>query len=148
MPFSLKMRPYLVYWLYAVAVAHFIAAILMTWFIDMPWLTEYHKTVLTSFGFSLNDSNAANLHQWWMSLFGATLQSFSLFMLALIYLGNRHRSVMAWTCLVATILLWAPQDIIISMQQQIWSHVWVDSIATAALVLPLIGLVVMDWESK
>jgi hypothetical protein len=45
-----------------------------------------------------------------------------------------------WGWLVAGILLWAPQDMWLSAQQQVWSHVWLDGFALLVLLPPLFWL--------
>ena len=73
-------------------------------------------------------------------MFGATLQSYGLYMLALVHIGNRLKRAMPWGWLIAGILLWAPQDMLISAQAQVWSHLWFDSVALLVLLPPLFWL--------
>jgi len=47
---------------------------------------------------------------------------------------------MPWGWLIAGLLLWAPQDILISVRGGVWSHVWLDLAALLALLPPLIWL--------
>ncbi len=138
-------RKYLVGWLYLVAVGHVLVAIVMTLWGDGSVMLEYHQQVLVSFGLP---ADALALQHWWFKLFGATLQAFSLLMLLLIYAGNRYADPIIWLALALTILCWAPQDIYISLQQSIWSHLWVDLGALLAIVPAAIGLMVMDYRSK
>jgi len=137
-------RPWLVIWLYLVALGHLIGAVGMTWLADLPLFADYHQGILAAFGFAPDQVKVLALHSWWMSLFGATLQAFSLFLLALVYLANRYRNAVIWLLLAGVILLWAPQDIFISIQRNVWSHVWVDLAAVIALVPPLLSLWWLD----
>jgi len=41
---------------------------------------------------------------------------------------------------MAGVLLWAPQDMWLSAQKQVWSHLWLDSFALLVLLPPLIWL--------
>jgi hypothetical protein len=59
-------------------------------------------------------------------------------------MGDRQRNAFAWGALIAGIVLWAPQDMLISMQAECWAHVWLDSFAVAALLPPLIYLFAID----
>lgn len=142
---QMNRRKWLVRWLYLVAVAHVLGAIAMTMWGDAAALRDYHQQVLASFGLP---ADALVLQHWWFKLFGATLQAFSLLMLVLVYVGNRYADPIIWLALALTILWWAPQDIYVSMQQSIWSHLWVDLGAVLAIVPPAIGLMVMDYRNK
>jgi hypothetical protein len=46
--------------------------------------------------------------------------------------------------LIAGLLLWAPQDIVISLQAGAWQHVWLDALALAGMLPPLAYLVFID----
>jgi hypothetical protein len=77
---------------------------------------------------------------WWISLFCATVQSLGLWMGALVHLGHKHRSAFAWGMLSAGLVLWAPQDIAISLQADCWPHVVVDLLAVAGMLPPMLWL--------
>jgi hypothetical protein len=135
-----RLRTWLVRWLYLVGAVHVIGAVCMTWFADTILFRGYHHQTLINLGLP----EALELQQWWVQLFGATLQAFSMFMLLLIYAGDRQRSPLIWGAVSATLTCWAPQDIIISLQKNIWSHLWVDLAALAVLLPPLIALAIID----
>jgi hypothetical protein len=137
-------RKYLVGWLYLVAVGHVLVAIAMTLWGDAAVARDYHQQVLASFGLP---ADALALQHWWFKLFGATLQAFSLLMLLLVYAGNRYADPIIWLALALTILCWAPQDIYLSLQQSMWSHLWVDLGALLAIVPAALGLMVMDYRT-
>ncbi|UUZ53114.1 hypothetical protein LP419_29710 [Massilia sp. H-1] len=44
-------------------------------------------------------------------------------------------------------MLWAPQDMLISLQANCWAHVWIDSFAVAAMLPPLIYLFIIDRQT-
>jgi hypothetical protein len=131
-------------WLYLIALGHLVGAVAMTWLVKLPLFTDYHQSILAAFGFASAQQEVMALHTWWMSLFGATLQAFAIFLLALVYLANRYRNAVIWLLLASVILLWAPQDMVISLQRNVWSHVWVDLAAIIALVPPLLILWWLD----
>ncbi len=140
-------RGLIVSWLSVAAGVHVIIALGMTWFADANSFANYHRQVLASFGF---DSASAlpvlvmDLQHWWMGLFGATLQAFSLLMLLLIHVGNRYRIAAVWCWMAIIILWWAPQDIFISLQKNAIAHVWADIFALLVLVPPLLWLWWLD----
>ena len=136
-------RSWLVGWLYLVALGHLVVAVGVTWLADLPWFACYHQDILAAFGLPLQ-AEAMELQLWWIALFGATLQAFALFMLALVYLANRYGHAGIWLLLAGAILLWAPQDILISIQKNVWAHVWIDLVAVVALVPPLLVLWWLD----
>jgi uncharacterized protein (TIGR01777 family) len=137
---SNTLRVWLVRWLYAVAALHFLGGALFSWWGHAGIFEGYHRSIEQAFWGQDVPSAARELQLWWVALFGATVQSYGVFMAALVYLGNRHRSSVAWASLMVGIVLWAPQDIWISLQAGIWSHVVVDSIAVIALLGPLAWL--------
>lgn len=141
-------RFWLVAWLYLVALGHLMGAVGMTWWVDLPVFAEYHQRVLAAFGFASDATAAMALHRWWMGLFGATLQAFALFLIALVYVANRYHCAAVWLWLGAGILLWAPQDIYISLQRGLWLHLWVDLAAVVAIVPPLCVLWWWDRQWK
>ena len=47
---------------------------------------------------------------------------------------------MPWGWLIAGIVIWAPQDMLLSAQAQVWSHLWFDGLALFALLPPLFWL--------
>lgn len=143
MPQSSLMRSWLIGWLYLIAIGHFVIALGVTWCADSPLFSAYQQSLLTAFGFSQH-AGALELQLWWISLFGATLQAFSLFMLALMYVANHYRNAAIWLILAGVILLWVPQDMVISIQKNVWSHMWIDLAAVIALVPPLLVLWWLD----
>jgi len=146
MPSTNVIRSWLVGLLYLIGLVHLVGAMAMTWLVDLPLFADYHQTVLAAFGFAPDQQEALVLNTWWMSLFGATLQVFSLFFLILVYVANRYRCAPVWLWLGVGILLWAPQDIYFSLQRGVWLHLWIDLAAVCAIVPPL--CVLWWWDRK
>ena len=139
-----SLRRTLVAWLYAAATVHLLVSIGLTWAGHTGLLDDYAQHIEQSFWPNTAPPSARAQQIWWMALFGATLQSYSLYMLALVHVGNRHRIASVWAWLMAGILVWAPQDMWISMQAGIWSHLWIDSFALLTLLPPLFWLYLHD----
>jgi hypothetical protein len=59
---------------------------------------------------------------------------------ALTWMGDRQRNAFAWGALIAGIVLWAPQDMLISLRADCWPNVWLDSLALATVLPPLLWL--------
>ncbi|AVX91968.1 TIGR01777 family oxidoreductase [Pseudomonas sp. VE 196-7] len=138
---SISLRPALVLWLYAAAIVHILAGLTLTWAGHSGLLDGYlHTLELAFWGADAVPAAGREQQVWWLALFGATLQSYSLYMLALVHLGNRLKAPAVWGWLIAGILLWAPQDMWLSAQQQVWSHLWLDGFALLVLVPPLFWL--------
>lgn len=135
------LRKALVVWLYAAALMHLFAGLTLVWAGHSGLLDGYLNTIEQAFwGANAVPATARTQQVWWLALFGATLQSYALYMLALVHIGNRLKSAMPWGWLIAGILLWAPQDMLISAQALVWSHLWFDSIALLVLLPPLFWL--------
>ena len=138
---SNSLRPALVLWLYAAALAHILAGLTLTWAGHSGLLDGYlHILELAFWGADTVPTAGHEQQVWWLALFGATLQSYSLYMLALVHLGNRLKAPAVWGWLIAGIMLWAPQDMWLSAQQQVWSHLWLDGFALLVLLPPLVWL--------
>lgn len=137
---SNTLRKALVVWLYAAALVHLVVSIVLTWAGHSGLLDGYLQTIEYAFWTDVVPSAAREQQVWWLALFGTTLQSYSLYMLALVHLGHRLKTPMAWGWLIAGIVLWAPQDMWISLQAQVWSHLWFDSFALLTLLPPLFWL--------
>lgn len=124
-----------------------LAGLLMGWWAELPVFTYYHQQVIASFG-GVGPAQLMDIQLWWFRLFGATLQAFSLFMVVLVYVANRTAERLVWILLALTIVWWAPQDMYISLQQSMWSHVWVDLAALLAIVPAAIWLALIDRHPK
>ncbi|MEB6591449.1 MULTISPECIES: cell division protein [Pseudomonas] len=133
-------RLFSVRWLQAAALAHFLVGLGLTWAGHSPLLNDYQLSIEQAFWGQAAPMPARNQQVWWQALFGATLQSYSLYMLGLIQLGNRYRSHHAWAWLIAGIVIWAPQDALVSLQAGIWSHLIIDGVALLVLIPPLLWL--------
>lgn len=129
------LRPWLIRWMYLITFGHFASGILLAWFSGFNFFDQYHQSILVRFGdLSLH---AYELQVWWLSLFGATLQNLAIFMGVLTYLGSKYRNAVVWLWMIIGLILWAPQDMLISLKIDLWLHVWVDSIALAVMLPPL-----------
>lgn len=135
------LRKALVVWLYSAALMHLLAGVTLAWAGHSGLLDHYLNTIEQAFwGTNAVPATAHAQQVWWLALFGATLQSYALYMFALVHIGNRLKRAMPWGWLIAGILLWAPQDMWISAQAQVWSHLWFDSFALLVLLPPLFWL--------
>lgn len=143
---SENLRSWLVRWMYLIAFGHFACGILLAWFSNQSLFDNYHYSILERFGDS--SAQAHQMQVWWISLFGATVQNLAIFMAVLTYIANKQRSAFIWMWMIIGLILWAPQDILISLQVNFWLHVWVDAIALLAMVPPLVILWRLDRNHK
>ena len=126
--------------MYAAAIVHLLVGAALPWVAGASWLDAYHRRIELHF-WAATAPDAARAQQiWWLSLFGATLQCASVWMLALVHLGNRLRRREVWGWLLAGLLIWAPQDMLLSWHAQVGSHVVADVAALVAMVPPLVWL--------
>lgn len=139
-------RSWLVYWMYLITFGHFAAGVLLAWFSNSHLFDSYHQSILVRFG---NLSVSAHpLQVWWLSLFGATLQNLAIFMGILTCVASKQRSAFVWMWMIIGLVLWAPQDMFISLQVNMWVHVWVDAAALLLMVPPLMTLWWFDRNQK
>ena len=135
-------RGWLIRWMYFITFGHLAAGVLLAWFSNNNIFDHYHQTILNQFG--VTSLAGQSLQAWWLSLFGATLQNLAILMGVLTYLGAKHRSAVVWLWMIIGLVIWAPQDMLISLQINLWLHVWVDLIALAVLLPPLVILWCLD----
>lgn len=137
---AFEIRKWLLRWMYAVAAVHMIIGVALPWIGNLPLLETYHRHTELAF-WGVRASDAARAQQvWWIALFGPTIQGLSLWMGALVYFGERYGSTLAWGVLILGLLVWAPQDISISLRADNWIHVWADCFALATMLPPLLWL--------
>ncbi len=138
-------RTWLICWIYLLTFGHFAAGILLAWFSNLSLFDHYHESILDQIGdFSVT---AHQLQVWWLSLFGATLQILAILMGGLTYVGRKQRRAVVWGWMIVGLILWAPQDMLISLRIDLWLHVWVDSIVLLLMLPPLIILWCIDRKS-
>jgi hypothetical protein len=138
-------RKWLIYWMYFTVAMHFVSGVFLAWFSHGEALEGYHQTVLQHF--QASGSAAHELTIWWLSLFGASLQNLALLMGVLIYLGSQKSAAYIWGWMLVGLLIWAPQDMFISLQVDLWLHVWIDAAALVMLVPPLAILWHIDRQA-
>lgn len=148
MPHRSTLRRWLVGWLYAAAAAHLLVGLAMTWLGDGGLFSAYHRDIAAAFWPDTPPAAGLALQHWWFALFGATLQAYAVYLGALVHLGNRSGKPAAWGWLIAGILLWAPQDIALSLQQGALSHLWADGLALFLLLPPLAWLYAHDRRAQ
>jgi hypothetical protein len=135
-----RLRFALVVWMYLIAAAHIAAGLVFAFLFKSAYLANYHQQVLQAFGVTTEPSVAVEIHLWWLRLFGATLQNLGWLMMALVFVGNKYRNANLWLWMLVGLLLWAPQDMWISLRVHLWMHVWADCVALGLLMPPLLIL--------
>lgn len=137
-------RPRLITWLYAITLAHLLVGLLLPWCAGWTLLEPYHRLIEQHFWGGLAPAAARAQQQWWLALFGATLQNLSIYMLALIRICQQRPDARIWAALIAGLLLWAPQDMLFSASAGVWPNLLVDSLALLVLLPPLLILCRLD----
>lgn len=133
---------------FAAVAMHLIAGVLLPIIVNLPLLDDYHQATVAAFwGREAVPAAALALQRWWMALFGPTVQAAAIWMGALAWIGARHRLPVAWGALLAGLVFWAPQDMAISLRAGAWGHVWLDSLALAAMLPPLAYLFFTDRKA-
>lgn len=143
-----SLRTWAVRAVYAAVALHLLVGMLLPLLVNLPMLDDYHRAIVAGvWGSQPAPAPALALQRWWMALFGPTVQAAAVWMGALAYIGNRQRLPVAWGALIAGLLLWAPQDMWLSLRAGAWSHVWLDSVALAGMLPPLVYLFFNDGKS-
>ncbi len=135
-----KLRSWLVAWMYAVVAGHLAVGLLLPWIASLPLVEGYHVYVEKQFWGQNIPQGVRPVQEWWIALFGPTVAGMSIWMGTLVYFGAHYRNSIAWASLIIGTLVWAPQDMYISLQRDVWLHVYLDSFALLSMLPPLFWL--------
>lgn len=139
-----SLRTWALRFTWASIAAHLVLGALLPLIANASLFDGYHRSIETAF-YGAAVPEAARAHQvWWISLFGPTVQAAAVWMGALAWIGSRQRNATAWAALIAGIVLWAPQDMFISLRIDCWIHVWIDLFALVCMLPPLVYLYWVD----
>ena len=142
------LREWMIRWLLAVCAVHVLVGALLPWVAGAAVFEAYHSGIEAAFWPGGAPQEARGLETWWIALYGPTVQVMAVWMAALIHLAGRLRQPTIWLWLVAGLLLWAPQDMLVSLRAGCWAHVWTDLAALAAMLPPLAWLWRHDRKSE
>jgi len=140
-------RYWLVRWVYATVAMHFVVGALLPLIANAGIFDNYHRSIEAFFWGGTAPLPARMQQVWWISLFGPTVQSAAIWMGALVRIADIQKSIFAWATLIVGIVIWAPQDILISLQADCWAHLWVDIFAVAVMLPPLVWLLLIDLKA-
>jgi len=144
----MKARTLLVRWMYVVVAVHLVVGVLLPLCADLA-ITDAYRRGIEGFFFAGEAPQAGRaLHSWWISLFGPTVQAAAIWMAGLAVIGDKQRNAFAWLMLILGLIVWAPQDMLISARAQCWVNLWIDLAAVAVMLPPLLWLCKLDWAIK
>jgi hypothetical protein len=137
-------RKWAINWLLLVCGVHVAVGVLLPWVGGAGLFNGYHSGIESAFWPAGAPHEARGLQTWWIALFGPTIQVMALFMIALIRLADRLRQPSIWMWLIAGLVVWAPQDVLVSLRAECWQHVAADALALAVMLPPLVWLWTQD----
>lgn len=144
----LKVRTYLIHYLYLWVIIHLLVGLLLPWLKYFPILEPYHNSIESAIFGSNIPEHARQLHLWWMGLFGATVQFASIYMGLLVYVGDKYKLNVIWKGMIVGLLVWAPQDMYVSLQYTIYSHVVMDMLVLIMIIPVLLSLNNIDSKKQ
>lgn len=139
-----RLRSWAVRLTYISIALHLLVGGMLPLIVKAPLFEGYHHAIESAFFGADIPQGARAMQTWWISLFGPTVQAAAIWMGALAWIGDRQRNAFAWGALIAGIVLWAPQDMAISLQANCWNNVWLDCLALAGMLPPLFFLFFID----
>ncbi|WP_229457895.1 cell division protein [Massilia glaciei] len=139
-------RKLVVWWVYAAIFGHLVVGALLPLAGGAALFEGCHAGIESAFWPVGAPDGARALQLWWVALFGPTVQAAAIWMGALAYIGERQRNALAWGSLIAGIVLWAPQDIYLSLQRGVWANVLIDCFALMTMLPPLVWLYLQDRQ--
>jgi hypothetical protein len=134
------MRQWMIRCLLVVSAIHVAVGALLPWLGGAAVFDAYHSGIETAFWPAGAPGEARGLQSWWIALFGPTIQVMALWMIGLIHLADRLRQSGIWLWLIGGLLVWAPQDMLVSLRADCWPHVWMDAAALVLMLPPLLWL--------
>jgi hypothetical protein len=141
-------RKWAVNWLLLVCAAHVAVGALLPWVGGAALFDGYHRGIEAAFWPAGAPVEARGLQTWWIALFGPTVQVMALFMIALVRLAERLRQPSIWLWLIGGLVVWAPQDMLVSLRADCWPHVAADAFALALMLPPLAWLCLNDRRAS
>ncbi|TFW28058.1 cell division protein [Duganella callida] len=144
----MKTRTLLVRWIYLVVALHLLAGVLLPLCAGTALTQAYRRSIEAYFFSGAAPQAAGALHAWWLSLFGPTVQAAAIWMAGLAVLGDQQRNAYAWLMLILGVVVWAPQDMLISARADCWTNVWIDAAAVIVMLPPLLWLCKLDLTGK
>lgn len=141
-------RRLLVRWIYLVVAAHLAVGVLLPLCANMA-ITDTYRRGIEDFFFGAEAPPAGRaLHVWWISLLGPTVQAAAIWMAGLAVIGDKQRNAYAWLMLIVGLIVWAPQDMLISARAHCWINLWIDAAVIVVMVPPLLWLCKIDLAIK
>lgn len=144
----MTIRTWLVRWIYSMVAAHLAVGVLLPLCAGTAVADSYRRGIEAFFFSGEAPAAARALHVWWMSLFGPTVQAAAIWMAGLAVMGDKQRNAFAWAMLILGLLVWAPQDMLISARAHCWINLWIDALSLAAMLPPLVWLCKIDLAVK
>jgi hypothetical protein len=138
----------MVRWIYAATAAHLVVGVLLPCMAGSAWLDGYRLGVERFFVGPGAPAGVGALQVWWMSLFGPTVQAAAVWMAGLAVMGDKQKNAFAWAMLILGLLVWGPQDMLISARAHCWINLWIDALALLLMLPPLLCLCKLDWAFK
>jgi hypothetical protein len=140
-------RTWLVRWIYVVVAAHLVVGVLLPLYAGEAVADGYRRGIEDFFFDAEAPPAARALQVWWLSLFGPTVQA-AIWMAGLAVMGDKQKNAFAWAMLILGLLVWAPQDMLISARAHCWINLWIDAFALAVMLPPLLWLCKLDLGLK
>jgi hypothetical protein len=134
--------------MYVAAAAHLLVGVLLPLCADAGLTQSYRRGIEDFFLASGASDGARALQSWWLALFGPTVQAAAIWMAGLVVVGDKQRNAFAWAMLVLGLLVWAPQDMLLSAHAHCWINVWIDTAALLLMLPPLLWLCRHDLVYK
>lgn len=141
-------RRWLVRWIYLAVAAHLVVGVLLPLLAGSALLGPYHRAIEAYFVGADAPAGAHALQVWWMSLLGPTVQAAAIWMAALAVMGDQQKNAFAWAALMLGLLVWGPQDMLISARAHCWPNLWIDAAALLLMLPPLAWLCRIDLAAR
>lgn len=126
-------------WLFIVALGHIVLGVALPFWAFSSGFDFYAEKIRESFwGGALIPPEAEAFQRWIVALFGPTVASWGVLMAYLVRAGMRTHDPWPWNALLASLLVWAPADIAISLMRDFWLHVVIDLFAVIVIAVPAI----------
>lgn len=124
--------------MYAICAAHVLGGAALPWLLQTAPGQAYLAGLAQAFGIELSAApRSASLLSWLLALLGAMIAGWGVLMAGLVRLAHRDRRRAPLDLLAVALLTWAALDMGWSASRGVWLHLWLDSAALLAILLPV-----------
>jgi len=121
--------------LQVIAIAHIAGGILLPFIVNTQLFSTYNALVSQALGFETTEKNTEI--NFLIGLFGPTIASWGVLFLYVVNNAFKNLDKRGWWAILASCILWAPYDSLLSIQQGIYINGLINLFSALIILIPL-----------